>query len=347
MNALTNRGVLAALGAAVLFGAGTPAVKLLLEHASPWLLAGILYLGSGIGLLAYRLVTRAPSVALRRSELGWLAGAVISGGMVGPLLLMTGLSGMTASDASLLLNAEGVLTAVLAWFVFKENFDRRIALGMVAIVAGAIVLSWPSSTGTTSLWPSLAIIGACLCWAIDNNLTRKVSVADASFVAMVKGLAAGATNLVLALATGIEWPSPAVISIGAVIGFLSYGSSLVLFVVALRNLGTARTGAYFSVAPFFGALLAILFLGEATSLRLLVAGLLMAIGVWLHLTEAHGHEHTHEVLEHSHEHEHDAHHQHVHADGVNPMGKHVHWHRHEPLTHSHEHFPDVHHQHQH
>ncbi|QIL79396.1 DMT family transporter [Diaphorobacter sp. HDW4A] len=347
MNTLKNYGVLAALGAAVLFGAGTPAVKLLLEHASPWLLAGILYLGSGIGLLIYRLVARAPAVELKRNELGWLAGAIISGGMLGPLLLMTGLAGMTASDASLLLNAEGVLTAVLAWFVFKENFDQRIALGMAAIVAGALVLSWPSQAGTAALWPSLAVVGACLCWAIDNNLTRKVSIADASFIAMVKGLAAGVTNLLLALATGIQMPSFTVISAGAVIGFLSYGSSLVLFVIALRNLGTARTGAYFSVAPFFGALLAIVFLGDPASPRLLVAGVLMGIGVWLHLTEKHGHEHSHEALEHSHEHEHDEHHRHVHEDGLVPTGKHMHWHRHEPITHSHEHFPDVHHQHKH
>jgi drug/metabolite transporter (DMT)-like permease len=214
MNVLANRGVVAALSAAVLFGAGTPAVKMLLEHASPWLMAGILYLGSGIGLLIYRLITKAPAVALKRHEMGWLAAAVIAGGMMGPLLLMTGLSGMAATDASLLLNAEGVLTAVLAWFVFKENFDRRIALGMVAIVAGAVVLSWPSQTSTASLWPTLAVLGACLSWAIDNNLTRKVSIADASFIAMMKGLAAGATNLLLALATGAVWPSPGVVAWG-------------------------------------------------------------------------------------------------------------------------------------
>jgi hypothetical protein len=164
---------------------------------------------------------------------------------------------------------------------------------------------------------------------------------------MVKGLAAGATNLILALATGVHLPSLGVISIGAFIGFFSYGSSLVLFVIALRNLGTGRTGAYFSVAPFFGAMLAILFLGEDASPRLLIAGVLMGVGVWLHLTETHGHEHTHEVLEHSHEHEHDEHHLHVHKGGSNPFGKRVHWHRHEPMTHSHEHFPDVHHQHKH
>ena len=346
MKALTNRGVLAALGAAALFGAGTPVAKLLLAHSSPWLLAGILYLGSGLGLLLYRTLTRARAVQLKRAELGWLAGAVIAGGMLGPLLLMSGLAGMAAADASLLLNAEGVFTALLAWFVFKENFDRRIAIGMLAIVAGAVVLSWPGPAGGSALWPSLAVLGACLSWAVDNNLTRKVSVTDASFIAMTKGLAAGTTNLVLALATGASWPSAGVVAGAAILGFLSYGTSLVLFVIALRHLGTARTGAYFSIAPFFGAVLAVGLFSEPVTVRLLVAGTLMAIGVWLHLTERHGHVHAHDPMEHSHPHVHDEHHEHVHEDGA-VDGKHTHWHRHAPMTHEHEHYPDVHHQHPH
>ncbi|MBS0452675.1 MAG: EamA family transporter [Proteobacteria bacterium] len=348
MNALRHRGVLAALGAAALFGAGTPVAKLLLAYSSPWLLAGILYLGSGLGLLLYRVLTHAPAVQLKRAELRWLAGAVIAGGMLGPLLLMSGLSGMAAADASLLLNAEGVFTALLAWFVFKENFDRRIAIGMLAIVAGAVVLSWPGGrAGGSALWPTLAVLGACLSWAVDNNLTRKVSVTDASFIAMTKGLAAGATNLVLALATGASWPSTGIVAGGALLGFLSYGTSLVLFVIALRHLGTARTGAYFSIAPFFGALLAVGAFAEPLTLRLLLAGALMATGVWLHLTERHGHVHTHEPMEHTHEHVHDEHHQHAHEEGVAAEGKHTHWHRHAPMTHEHEHYPDIHHQHPH
>ncbi|MBO9514907.1 MAG: EamA family transporter [Variovorax sp.] len=347
MSALTHRGVVAALGAAALFGAGTPVAKMLLAHAGPWLLAGVLYLGSGVGLLLYRLLSRAPGVQLRRAELGWLAGAVVAGGMLGPLLLMTGLAGMAAADASLLLNAEGVFTALLAWFVFKENFDRRIASGMLAIAAGAVVLGWPGSEGVGASWPSLAVLGACLSWAIDNNLTRKVSVADASFIAMVKGLAAGATNLALALASGAHWPSGGILAAGAGLGFLSYGTSLVLFVVALRHLGTARTGAYFSTAPFFGAILALALLAEPPTVRLLVAGALMALGVWLHLTERHGHMHRHEAMEHSHEHVHDEHHQHGHEGAVAPGERHTHWHRHDPVTHAHEHYPDVHHQHSH
>jgi len=338
-----HRGVGAALGAAALFGAGTPFAKLLLAHASPWLLAGVLYLGSGLGLWAWRIATRAPAVRLPRAEAGWLAGAIVAGGVVGPLLLMTGLAGMSAANASLLLNAEGVLTALIAWFAFRENFDRRIAFGMLAIVAGAVVLSWPGRSGPAALWPSLAVLGACLAWALDNNLTRKVSVSDASFIAMTKGLAAGTTNLALAVAAGANWPAAPVLAAAGVLGLLSYGTSLVLFVIALRHLGTARTGAYFSVAPFFGAVLAIALLREPFTLQLAVAGALMAVGIWLHLTERHSHVHAHEPLEHAH----DEHHRHAHADGSVEPGRHSHWHRHESIVHSHAHYPDVHHRHPH
>lgn len=188
-------GVGSALLAAVLFGAGTPLAKVLLAGVGPWMLAALLYLGSGLGLAVLRRARPTPSARLERSEWPWLVGAVGAGGVAGPVLLMFGLSGMPAAGASLLLNAEGVFTALLAWFAFKENFDRRIALGMLAIVAGAVVLSWPGEARFGAAWPSLAILGACLAWGVDNNLTRKVSLADATWVAMVKGLAAGSVNL--------------------------------------------------------------------------------------------------------------------------------------------------------
>ena len=343
----SNRGVAAALAAALLFGAGTPFAKLLLAHTGPWLLAAMLYLGSGIGLWAWRRLRGAAAVQPSRSEWGWLAAATLCGGVVGPVLLMSGLAGLPATSASLLLNAEGVLTALLAWFVFKENFDRRIALGMLAIVAGALVLSWPGDMTLAAGWPALAVLGACLAWAIDNNLTRKVSLTDASFIAMLKGLAAGATNLALALWLGATLPSAGTALAAALLGLLSYGASLVLFVIALRHLGTARTGAYFSVAPFFGALLAVVLLGEPVTLPLLIAGALMALGVWLHLTEQHAHDHVHTTLEHAHEHRHDEHHQHAHERSVEPNTRHSHAHRHLPMRHSHGHFPDGHHRHEH
>jgi drug/metabolite transporter (DMT)-like permease len=276
----------------------------------------------------------------------WLAGAILFGGVVGPVLLMLGLTAMPASGASLLLNAEGVFTALLAWTVFKENFDRRIAIGMVLVVAGATVLSWPGEARFAGLWPALAVLGACLSWGIDNNLTRKVSLTDATWLASVKGLAAGTVNLALALSRGATFPPWASGAIAMLVGLLAYGVSLALFVVALRHLGSARTGAYFSIAPFFGALLALL-LGEKITAPLVIAGALMAIGIWLHLTERHEHDHKHQPLEHEHEHVHDDHHQHEHDTAVEPGAKHTHSHAHEEKTHSHSHYPDTHHRHDH
>lgn len=355
MNKTFHTGIMAALAAAALFGAGTPLAKLLLADTGPWLLAALLYLGSGAGLWVVRRWRRAAPIRLSPGEYGWLAGAVASGGVVGPVLLMLGLSGMPAAGAALLLNAEGVFTALLAWFVFRENFDRRIVLGMLAIVAGSVVLSWPTEQtpggiNWSALWPALAVLGACLAWAIDNNLTRKVSLHDATWIAMVKGLAAGSTNLVVALILGARLPgAPTVLAAGA-LGFAAYGASLALFVVALRQLGTARTGAYFSVAPFFGAVLAIGLLGEAVTVQLLVAGGLMAVGVALHLAERHAHAHIHQPLEHIHEHEHDTgdeHHQHLHDEPIAPGTRHRHAHGHVSIAHSHAHFPDAHHRHTH
>jgi drug/metabolite transporter (DMT)-like permease len=344
---LSQLGVMAALGAALLFGSSTPLAKWLLVGVDPWLLAGLFYLGSGLVLMGYHLTRQRPPVRLAADEKRWLAGAVLVGGVTAPVLLLFGLTALSAASASLLLNAEGVFTALLAWFVFGENFDRRIALGMIAIIAGAAVLSWPQQAQFIRVWPTLAVLGACFAWALDNNLTRKVSLIDATWIAAIKGLAAGSANLLLALTLGAAWPSFAIIIAALVIGALAYGVSLALFVIGLRHLGTARTSAYFSVAPFFGAILAIVFLGEPITLALLAAGILMALGVWLHLTEQHTHPHTHEPIAHDHEHQHDAHHQHSHDAPLSTGVSHRHWHQHEPLAHSHAHFPDTHHRHDH
>jgi len=343
---LRQQGVPAALGAALLFGAGAPLSKFLLHDVSPWMLAGLLYLGSGLGLTLYRFVNQLPSVRLPQNEISWLAGSIFAGGIAAPVLLMIGLTGLPASSASLLLNAEGVFTALLAWFAFKENFDLRIALGMVLIVAGAVVLNWSGEARFGELWPTLAILGACFAWGIDNNLTRKISLTDATWIASVKGLVSSVVNLCLAFAMGAFMPSLPII-VGAMgVGFLAYGVSLALFVVGLRHLGTARTGAYFSVGPFFGALLSLM-MGEAVTLPLVVAGTLMALGTWLHLTERHEHEHSHSEMEHDHEHLHDAHHQHEHNLATPLATKHQHLHYHQSMKHMHNHFPDSHHQHPH
>lgn len=346
-----SSGAVPALLSALLFGASTPLAKLLLRDVDAWMLAGLLYLGSGLGLLVVRTLVLGfgtpRGAAIRGVGWLWLALAILCGGVAGPVLLLFGLAHTAATTASLLLNLEGVMTALLAWFVFRESFDSRIAMGMAAIVAGGLVLTWGGSLASSALPGPLMIAGACLAWAVDNNLTRKVSLADPVQIAMLKGGVAGVVNVVIACALGSAFPSPGTLGLTLLVGFSGYGVSLVLFVVALRNIGTARTGAYFSLAPFFGGLVAILVLKEPVTVQIAVAGALMALGVWLHLTERHEHEHIHEEMAHEHQHAHDQHHQHGH-DGSEPPGEpHSHWHVHTKLRHSHAHFPDPHHRHEH
>ena len=339
-----------ALLSAVLFGASTPFAKLLLGTVDPWLLAGLLYLSAGLGLATVHLSRAAlrlpaPEAPLRRTDAPWLGLVVVAGGIGGPLLLMMGLARTDAASASLLLNLEGLATMGIAWLWFRENVDRRLLLGAFAILAGAALLSWQGRAALDI--GGLLIAGACVCWGIDNNLTRKLSSADPLQIAMLKGLVAGTVNLLLALAHGAILPGAAVILAAGVIGFLGYGVSLVLFVLGLRHLGAARTGAYFSLAPFVGAILAVAMLGEPISATLLAAAGLMGVGLWLHLTERHEHEHVHELLEHEHGHRHDEHHRHEHTPGIDPDEPHTHSHRHEPMAHRHPHYPDLHHRHGH
>jgi drug/metabolite transporter (DMT)-like permease len=320
----------------------------LLGDVHPVLLAGLLYGGSGLGLSLARLSRGGAGEApLTRRDAPWLAGAVVAGGILGPVLLLVGLRGTPASGGSLLLNLEGVFTALLAWFVFHENFDRRIAAGMLLIVAGGVVLGWPSGAGPGFTRGALAIAAACLCWAVDNNLTQRVSGGDPVQVAAIKGGVSSAFNVGVALALGATWPSPLVVGLSLLVGFVGYGVSLALFVVALREVGTARTGAYFSVAPFVGAVASLALLGEPLRPALALAGLLMAAGVWLHISERHEHQHRHEALVHSHRHVHDEHHRHAHAPGDPEDEPHTHEHLHEPVLHTHPHYPDLHHRHAH
>eukprot|EP01133_Synstelium_polycarpum_P021297 gene21297-25581_t len=350
----THQGVVYALLAAALFGASTPFAKTLVGQVAPVILAGVLYLGSGLGLLACFMVravltrkNQDKPATLTGADLPWLAGAIAFGGIAGPVLLMFGLTLTPASSASLLLNIEGVLTAMLAWFVFKENFDRRIFIGMLLIVAAGILLSWEQVPKLGVPWGAIAIVGACLCWGIDNNLTRKVSASDALQIAALKGLVAGSVNLAIALALGYSLPSVSISLSAGLVGFCGYGLSLVMFVLALRHLGTARTGAYFSAAPFVGAVISLFMLGEIPGLLFWLAAALMAAGIWLHLTEKHDHDHEHEPLFHTHAHTHDAHHQHTHDDSWDGKEPHVHAHQHVPLRHAHLHYPDIHHRHDH
>lgn len=343
-----------ALLSAALFGVSTPAAKALLGAIDPAVLAGLLYCGAGLGVAMLRRPAKrlrqargAAETPLTWSDAPWLAGAILAGGVAGPLLLMTGLSHTGAAAASLLLTLEGVATAIMAWFGFHEHFNRRVAAGMACLLAGALVLAWTVNPAWTGIAGPLAIIGACAAWGLDNNLTRKVSLADPLQIVELKGLIAGPVNLMLGLWAGGSMPSIGPLLIAGIVGFAGYGLSLALFVLALRHLGTARTGAYFSTAPFLGTLAAIAFLHEPVTGQLLAAGALMAFGVWLHLSEQHEHEHEHHHVEHAHPHRHDEHHRHVHDAGVPPGEPHTHPHRHEPIRHSHPHAPDMHHTHLH
>jgi drug/metabolite transporter (DMT)-like permease len=343
------QGIAFALAAAVLFGASTPVSKLLLGQVNPWLLAGILYLGAGFGLLIYQLASgwagkTSNEAPLRRSDVPWIVAVVFFGGMAGPVLLMLGLAQTNAASASLLLNLEGIATMVIAWVVFRENVDRRLVFGALAIVAGAVLLSWKGN-GFALDRGGVFVALACLAWGIDNNLTRKLSSSDPVQLVVIKGLVAGAANVGIAMWQGSTMPSFNIISAGAVVGLLGIGISLVCFMLGLRHLGTARTGAYFSLAPFIGAVLAIVLLGDSVTANLVAAAMLMAVGLYLHLSERHEHDHTHEEMEHEHAHTHDVHHTHAH-DGL-VVEPHSHWHRHAPIAHKHPHYPDLHHRHTH
>jgi drug/metabolite transporter (DMT)-like permease len=339
---MRRRAIAFALLSAALFGASTPLAKVLIGITSPLMLAGLLYLGAGIGLLVW---LRGRLQRIGSSDLPWLAAVVITGGIAGPALLMLGLARTDAATASLLLNLEAVLTAVIAWVAFRENVDRRVFFGMLAIVAGGALLSFEGAPQLQS--GVLLIAAACLAWALDNNFTRRISGGDAVTLACIKGLIAGSVNLGLALSQGASLPAPGILAAAGVVGLFGYGLSLALFIVALRELGTARTAGYFSVAPFFGAALALLLFGEMAGWAFWSAAALMALGVWLHISERHRHAHAHEPMAHEHPHVHDEHHHHEHAfpwDGREP---HTHSHRHEALSHSHPHHPDLHHRHTH
>lgn len=342
-------GVPLALLSALLFGASAPFAKVLVGSVAPQLLAGLLYIGAGVGLALVQggraaLGIPAAEAPIRRHDLPLLIAVVVCGGLVAPLFLMLGLQRTSAASGSLLLNLEGLATMLIAWAVFRENVDRRLMLGALAIVAGAVVLTWTGEGAHLDTGAALIAV-ACLAWGIDNNLTRKLSSADPVIIATIKGLAAGSANIALALLLGASMPSTLVLGAAALVGFLGVGVSLVLFMLALRHLGAARTGAYFSLAPFIGALIAVALLAEPVTGQLVTAGVLMSVGLWLHLTERHEHEHVHHATEHEHSHTHDEHHLHDH-DG--PMTEpHSHQHQHAPLRHAHPHYPDLHHQHRH
>ena len=349
-----------ALLAAALFGISAPLAKVLLGRVDAVLLAGLLYLGSGVGAglsvaLRAALNPRRSGGArgeagLRRGDLPWILGATLCGGVAAPILILLGLRTTPASVGSLLLNFEGVATALIAAVVFRESLGRRVWTAVVLLAAAGILLSWDvSATGAKVPLGTVLIVLGCVLWGADNNLTRVVSGRDPLLLVAAKGTIAGLVSLTIASLGRVAWPPAQWIPVALLLGFLCYGLSIALFVSSLRDLGAARTAALFGTAPFLGAIVSLLFLREPLAPPFGGAFALMAAGAWLLLVERHGHGHAHESMEHDHRHRHgDGHHDHTHPQGeIPPGGRHAHPHRHEDRMHAHPHTPDLHHRHPH
>ncbi|MCB9706671.1 MAG: EamA family transporter [Myxococcales bacterium] len=341
-------GALLGLLAALTFGVSAPLSKLLLEDVEPTLLAGLLYLGAGLGLGLLRLVRADRSEApLTRRDLPPLAGVVLLGGVLGPVLLLFGLDRVSGAAGALLLNLEAPLTILLAAWVFGEHLGRRAALASACILAAALVLRFSPGEIAVDGAGVVLIAAACLCWALDNNLTQRLTLRDPVALVRIKTLGAGLFNTVLAFALGASVPAASVLGLTLLLGLVSYGVSVVLDAYALRLHGAAREAAYFAAAPFIGALASLVLLGDRLGLGDAAAMALMIGGVALLLREDHDHEHTHEPLTHNHRHVHDAHHEHAHG-ADDPAGEpHAHVHTHPRLTHRHAHVSDLHHRHMH
>jgi drug/metabolite transporter (DMT)-like permease len=282
---VNRAGKIYALLAALLFGTSAPLAKLLLAGLSPLMLAGLLYLGAGAGLAVWTLLRRIAGGGAEefppRKAWGWLAGAVFFGGIIGPVLLMNGLQRSDGAAASLLLNLESPFTALIAWTLFREAFNRKVALGVAVTLAGGVVISW-TGTPTLAAWIGpLLVAAACLSWGFDNNCTRRIAHHDPVPIVVIKGLVAAAVNIALARAAGDGWPTVGALAGALGVGLFGYGVSIVLFIHALRRIGAARSGAFFATAPFFGALLALAFGVGLFTGQLAIAGILMALGVML------------------------------------------------------------------
>jgi drug/metabolite transporter (DMT)-like permease len=344
-----RRGAVLGLTSAALFGLSAPLAKLLLGGMSPVLLAGLLYLGAAAGLWIYRVVQHSTNEsALRRSDVPTLMGVVFAGGVLGPVLMLIGLNRVSAFTGSLLLNLEGVFTVGLAVVVFGEHFSRYATGAAILVFVGALILKIePGAVGADSVGV-VALAGACLCWALDNNLTQRLSLRDPFAIVRIKTLCAGVVNTTLGIfAAGIQWPQNRYIVAALGLGSVSYGISVVLDTYALRFVGAAREAAYLATGPFVGAAVARVIWSTPVRWYEVLAMTSMAAGIVLLLRERHSHRHTHEAMTHEHVHWHDEHHGHPHEPGMPAGEPHSHAHQHSEVIHEHPHMPDAHHRHRH
>jgi drug/metabolite transporter (DMT)-like permease len=340
--------------AAALFGASAPLAKLLLDDVQPVMLAALLYLGSGIGLAVLRLVlnlthkTANREARIERADLPWLGGAYLAGGVLAPILLLISLERTPAATASLLLNFEAAATTLIAVLVFREAIGKHVMWAIGLITAASILLSWEPNGWGFSLG-ALGVAGACFLWGLDNNLTRHISAKDPLSIVMWKGIGAGITSLMIATILGQPLPRVDILAASLLLGFFSYGFSIVLFIRAMRALGAARTSALFAAAPFVGAAIAVLVFREAPHLLFFLALPLMMVGAYQLFQENHEHAHEHPTFEHEHSHTHTCrHHIHEHGEDLDRAEEwHCHRHIHQPMKHAHAHAPDIHHRHEH
>jgi drug/metabolite transporter (DMT)-like permease len=334
--------------AAVLFGISAPASKGLLDDVGPQMLAGLLYLGAFLAIAPLALLSKSRREAgLRRSDGAALAGLVLSGGIVAPVLLMIGLERVSGIAGSLLLNLEGPFTLVVGVVALHEYLSGRSWIGAATVFGASAVLTTHGASGSNDALGCALIAAACLGWAVDNNLTQRLTVRDPFQIVAVKTGVAGTVNVGLAALRGESVDALAPLFAALALGALAYGISILVDAYALRLLGAARESAMFATAPFAGALLAVPLLGESWAASELVAVALMVTGIVLLVGDRHAHRHAHVSMEHDHRHVHDEHHQHPHPPGVDPTEPHSHPHRHEGLVHSHPHVSDTHHRHQH
>jgi len=347
---LVYSGAFLALLSAVLFGISPVLIKLFSSEMPPVLTAGLLYLGSGSGLLFPRLIRNEPIFKSIRiiplTQKFQLAGAILCGGIIAPIFLTYGIFHSSAFQVSALLNLETVATTIIAAIIFHEHVSARVWFGKIFVIAGALLLSLTGKMDMVFSPFSFFIVGACIFWGIDNNLTRNIEDLPPSVLAGIKGISAGLFNVLLAFLLHQTSSDTKGLASTFITGTLSYGLSLVLFVCALRKIGASRTSTYFAAGPFIGMLGSVIFLGERPPLVHWFAGIVMLLGIYTLYRERHEHEHTHEPNAHSHLHIHDEHHQHEH-DGTEGPEPHDHFHKHERLIHSHHHLPDTHHRHEH
>jgi drug/metabolite transporter (DMT)-like permease len=337
--------ILQALLAALFFGASAPISKLLLGNVSPILMAAFLYLGSGTGISLIKLMQRMTShqkeAGIRRPDVIWLAGAIISGGILAPIILMVSLKNTPASTASLLLNFEGVGTTLIALIFFRESISRRALAAILAITLASIFLSTDFQHGFGFSLGALGILLACFLWGVDNNFTRNISAKDPLTIVAWKGLAAGTFSLILGLALGQGLPALTTLLSILLLGFISYGLSTMLFIYSMRGLGAARTSALYGTAPLAGVLLSILIFRDPITLLFGIAAVLMVAGALLLANEEHAHFHIHMPVVHEHIHRHEDFHAHDEAEIA-----HSHEHEHPRTEHEHGHMPDIHHRHE-